>query len=397
MVPKVQDSPTGTNAAEAPDKIRLADAAYGIESATDASKRHSVAVVDANARHREEVSKALLSFYRVGGFADATNALTALSMAAPALVIVGEQVPPLSGIRFIKALRQVSVLSHTAILYVADRPDLKSIGGARAAGANDQLVKPYRRSALIKAVSARLNAAVERKWDHLPALPRHALKNTVEVFNNISDVIASGDPLPYGMVSRACAPLVDAVNQNAFKAILNGVRDHDNYSYAHSMRVATLLSLFGNAAGVKEDDQLVLASGGLLHDAGKMSIPHDILNKPGRLDATEFAVMKSHVTQTATFLRNASAIPKAVITIAEQHHEKLNGTGYPHGLKGSQLNELARMAAIVDVFSALTDRRVYKPPMEATAALDLMSEEMQEHLDQHFLKLFKEMLLDAVV
>jgi putative nucleotidyltransferase with HDIG domain len=190
---------------------------------------------------------------------------------------------------------------------------------------------------------------------------------------------------------------VNAVAQHDFKGILNGVKEHDNYSYAHSLRVATLLSLFGHTLGLKKEDQLVLASGGLLHDAGKISIPHEVLNKPGRLTEPEFMVMKSHVTETIKFLNNSPDMPKPVIIIAAQHHEKLDGTGYPNGLKGGELNDLARMASIVDVFSALTDRRVYKPPMEAETALGIMTEQMKSHLDQHFVSLFKSMLLDAVI
>lgn len=370
-------------------------AVSGQPTAPDPFRRHSIAVVDANPRHRKEVANALLSFYRVSAFADAANALTALSMAPPGLVIVGEQVAPHGGAGFIKALRQISVLSRTPVVYAA-APVGRSAADARLAGADDYLVKPYRRSTLIQLISARLNAGVERKWEHLPPLARRALKGTVETFNGISDVLASGEPLPYGAVSEACTPLVQAVNKKDFRAILDGVRDHDNYSYAHSMRVATLLSLFGNAAGLKGEDHLVLACGGLLHDVGKMSIPHEILNKPGRLDETELAIMRGHVGETVNFLRNSPEVPRPVITIAEQHHEKLDGMGYPRGLKGGQLNELARMAAIVDVFSALTDRRVYKPAMAAEKALAIMASEMGKHLDLHFLALFKTMLLDAV-
>jgi putative nucleotidyltransferase with HDIG domain len=397
MPPPVERLPVRVLATDSPDDASNSTSAVSLWSVAEAIKRHSVAVVDANSHHREEVSRALLSFYRVTAFADPANALTTLSTTAgPGLIVVGEQVGVHGGIRFIKALRQVGVLNRTPVIYVMDRDDPYVAAEARAAGADDCLVKPYRRSSLVAAISACLNIGVERKWESLPALPRQALKGTVEAFNNISDIIASGEPLPYGEVTQACTPLVEAVNMNNFKAILNGVKDHDNYTYAHSMRVATLLSLFGNAAGVKGDDQLLLASGGLLHDAGKMSIPHEILNKPGRLDEAEFTIMKSHVPETVRFLRNSPDVPKSVMTIAEQHHEKLNGLGYPHGLKGAQLNELARMAAIVDVFSALTDRRVYKPPVEPGKALSIMTDEMTEHLDQRFLALFKSMLLDAV-
>ena len=158
-----------------------------------------------------------------------------------------------------------------------------------------------------------------------------------------------------------------------------------------------MLTLLGHAAGFKNDDQLLLSSGGLLHDVGKMKIPHNILNKPGKLDENEYEIMKSHVPETMAYLDKAGDIPKGVKIIAEQHHEKIDGTGYPHGLKGKELNELARMAAIVDVFSALTDRRVYKEPMEADKAMTVMTEEMTGHLDPHFVKLFRTVLVDTGV
>ena len=356
-----------------------------------------VSVVDPNALHRSQVASALMSLYRVNPYPDAQHALPGLLAAPPNVLIVDEAVQTAEGADFLKSVRRQVSLAKVPIIFVSREPLENAQTHLDAYGVAGYLVKPYRRSHLIKTITGLINRSVEDRWEALPTLPRSALKSTVEVFNSISDVIASGDPLPFGVIREACSSLVDAVNKNDFKAILNGVKDHDNYSYAHSLRVATLLALFGHAAGIRGEEQQVLASGGLLHDAGKISIPHEILNKPGRLDEAEFAVMKSHVTETVKFLRTCEDIPNAVMLIAEQHHEKLDGKGYPHGLKAGELNELARMAAIVDVFSALTDRRVYKPEMEPEKALQVMSDEMTTHLDQHFLKLFKTMLLDAVL
>jgi HD-GYP domain-containing protein (c-di-GMP phosphodiesterase class II) len=87
-------------------------------------------------------------------------------------------------------------------------------------------------------------------------------------------------------------------------------------------------------------------------------------------------------------------LPHSILTIVAQHHEKLDGSGYPRGLKGSQLNTLARIAAIVDIFSALTDRRVYKPAMRAEEALNLMTQQMTSHLDMSLLGVFRQIMLD---
>lgn len=359
------------------------------------TKRHEIALIDANSLHRDEAAQALLSFYIINSFTEAESALSYLSLNPPNLALVGHNAGTKEGVTFIRAMRKLPGFRDIPILYIADRHD-RAIDDALAVGANGYLIKPYRRSALIQAISSKLNAAVERDWKQLAPLPRQALTGTVETFNAVADIVASGEPLPYHTIRDACAPLVAAVNKNDFKAILNGVKDHDNYTYAHSMRVATLLSLFGIAVGLSSDEQALLASGGLLHDIGKMAIPHQILNKPGRLTENEFTVMKSHVTETVKLLLGGDYVPKSVVTIAAQHHEHVDGSGYPHGLKGRALNDLARMVAIVDVFSALTDRRVYKEPLSAARAIGIMTESMQGHLDMHFLGRFKAMLLDAV-
>ncbi len=231
----------------------------------------------------------------------------------------------------------------------------------------------------------------------MPSLQRQALIGTLELFNGVSDVIGKGEPIAYDTVRIACKPLVEAIANNDYQSILHGVRDHDNYSYVHSLRTATFLALFGSSLRLCEDEQTLLATGGLLHDIGKMTIPHEVLNKPGRLTGAEFAIMKNHVTASVNYLKGCRDLPRGIIAIAAQHHEKLDGSGYPLGLRGNKLDRLARMASIIDVFSALTDRRVYKAPMDAETALTMMVDEMASHLDMTLLRLFRQMLLDGAL
>jgi HD-GYP domain-containing protein (c-di-GMP phosphodiesterase class II) len=266
-------------------------------------------------------------------------------------------------------------------------------GDPRQIGADEILAKPFRRSELVRMVSRLVSRAVEARWESLPAGPREGLKRTVDLFNGVSDLIEKGEPLAYSSVQDACTPLIESVQNQDFQHILGGVKGHDNYSYVHSLRVGTILSLFGYNMGLRGDDLCMLASGGLVHDIGKMFIPFEILNKPGKLDEAEMQLMRSHVDRTAEYLKGCGTMPRGVSIIAEQHHEKLNGKGYPKGL--TDLNDLARMAAIADVFGALTDRRCYKPPMDPEEALKIMTGAMKEELDQHFLGLFREMLLDT--
>jgi putative nucleotidyltransferase with HDIG domain len=355
------------------------------------SGKITVAVVDSHQGHRQQVASALASFYHVAVFDGFDQAMESLGSTPPRVLLLDEAARPRSGGDPIASARLL--LKGVPIIRTLARP-VSQLGSA-AYDTDACLEKPYRRSTLIKTISGLVNRSVESGWDSLAPQYKESLRRTVDSFNSISDLIDRGEALAYQEVSEACGPLVDAVRNHDFKVILDGVKGHDNYSYVHSLRVATLLSLFGHTIGLKGDDLNLLASGGLLHDIGKMTIPHEVLNKPGRLDDSELQVMRSHVPKSVGYLELCETLPKGVLTIAAQHHEKLDGTGYPRGLRNGQLNELARMASIVDIFGALTDRRVYKEPMSPEDALAMMAERMGGEIDKSLLMLFRAMLLDA--
>jgi len=359
------------------------------------SRKVVVAVIDASEAHRRQVAQALTSFYRVVTFGNSDEAIAALRSSPPCAMLVDHGSRPLSGSDFVKSLRRESLFTSIPVIFTGNADEANVRAAAADCGADAFLAKPFRRSELIRALSQQINKTVETKWEALPSLQRSALSGTMDVFNSISDVIEKDEPIAYAKVLEACGPLVEAVCTNEYKEILNGVRDHDNYSYAHSLGVATLLLLFGHTIGLKEPDLSLLGTGGLLHDVGKMLIPYDVLNKPGRLASEEFEVMKSHVPLTLQYINKSHDLPKNLLAIAAQHHERLDGSGYPLGLKSGELNELARMTAIVDVFCALSERRVYRPPVAAEKALEIMTDQMSTALDQKLLSLFREMLLDA--
>lgn len=354
-----------------------------------------VALVDGQAGRREATAAAMLPFYQVVSYPDTVRAYVGMRVAPPEVVVMDERAPPHDAFEFTRRLRRDPDLRSLPVIIVAhQRSDLPAL--LSDCGADGSLPKPFRRAALVHAISQQINRRVEGHWEDLPEIQHRALKGTVEAFRAISDDIDRGEPIVYASISDACQPLVEAVNENRFRTIMEQVRHHDDYSYAHSLRVATLLALFGYTVGLRPDEQNILASGGLLHDVGKLFIPEEVLNKPTRLTPAEYEVMKGHVTHSVEYLKASGSVPRGVLIIAGQHHEKLNGTGYPQGLKGGQLNELARMASIVDVFSALTDRRCYKAPFDPEQALKVMTEDMADrHLDRHFLRLFRETLLDA--
>jgi HD-GYP domain-containing protein (c-di-GMP phosphodiesterase class II) len=128
----------------------------------------------------------------------------------------------------------------------------------------------------------------------------------------------------------------------------------------------------------------------MLHDIGKMRVPDHILNKPDKLTDPEFLIMKSHVVLGLETLRETPGISRTVIQVAGEHHERFGGSGYPEQLSGGEISQLGRMAAIVDVYDAITSNRIYHKGMEPPAALTKLFEWSEQHFDpelvQHFIQ-----------
>jgi putative nucleotidyltransferase with HDIG domain len=351
-----------------------------------------VAIVDGNARHREAVAEVLSDYYAVNTYGDSTNALMGLCVSPPGLVLIGEGVPPSSGVNFLRAMRRERQLWYTPVIYVSDRGDIETLQIALSAGASDCMLKPYRRSALVRAVSVQLNAKVEQGWKKLLPFQRDALEGTLSVFNSIADAIDADSPIQYLAVAEACSALVEAVDANRHQPILDAVRDHDNYAYVHSLRVATLLARFGCLIGLSRSQLLLLTAGGLLHDVGKLAIRHPAVHKTEVLTSEEAEIVRRHVAASVAVLRTSEQMPKGVVTIALQHHERLDGSGYPNGLSGDKLNELARMAGIVDAFVTLTDPRTMSGGLGPTQAVRVMAVDQEGQFDQELLARFKDVV-----
>jgi HD-GYP domain-containing protein (c-di-GMP phosphodiesterase class II) len=357
--------------------------------------KHLVAIVDANAQHRYTVAEALLSFYTVHAYDSAANAISGMLLTQPKMILVGQRVGAGSGAHFIDELRRERSLSKIPVIFIVDSEDFRTVDTMRHHGIKNYLVKPYPRSTLINTISSQLNGRVERSWQDLPPVQRKALEGSLQAFNGIANEIASGNELPFNAITESCNAIVDVVNNREFGSLLHKIKDHDNFTYVHSLRFSTFMTLFGQAIGLSKEQQILVASGGMLHDIGKMTIPRALLNKEGRLSPSETEIMRNHVDTSQKLLASNQAIPKGVATIVTQHHERLDGSGYPTGIDSTELNQLARMAAIIDVFCALTDRRPYKRTLTAHVAIEMMATDLKSQLDQTLLGRFREILLDS--
>ena len=134
---------------------------------------------------------------------------------------------------------------------------------------------------------------------------------------------------------------------------------YHGYTLQHSIKVAIYAYLIGNKLGVNFDSLINLLIGGIYHDVGKVNISKSILDKPAKLTEAEFSEIKKHPLYSASALKTATYIPDIITSMASQHHEKLNGSGYPFGLQGNQIQPLSKIITVADVFDACTSARVY--------------------------------------
>jgi len=169
---------------------------------------------------------------------------------------------------------------------------------------------------------------------------------------------------------------------------LSRIKAADTYTFQHSVSICALLVSFCHALGLDAASVEEAGLGGLLHDVGKMKIPHEVLNKPGSLTEEEFEVMKSHASLSRDILSGVPGISAMVIQIAGEHHEKMGGGGYPRGIAGNEISQIGRMTAIVDVYDALTSNRVYRKGSEPSEVLKKLLEWSGPHLDGELVQQF---------
>ena len=212
-----------------------------------------------------------------------------------------------------------------------------------------------------------------------------AIQNVATAFHSVEEN-GTFDPAPLQGISENI--LQDIIAQQKNLVQLTDIRLHDTYTFAHSVNVAILSSLLGVLLKLSREEQLKLTLGGLLHDIGKITVPYEILTKAGHLTDDEWSVMQGHPEAGRQRLKKMFPNDTLLSTIALQHHEHIDGSGYPNHLKGEQIHRYGRIVAIADVYDALTSVRPYKRAYTPSVAHRLMATCSPGHFDLDLLKLF---------
>jgi putative nucleotidyltransferase with HDIG domain len=192
--------------------------------------------------------------------------------------------------------------------------------------------------------------------------------------------------------AEECLPLVDEIASSVWRnpgamISLARLKTHDDYTYMHSVAVCALMVSLARQLGADEQETRVAGIAGLLHDMGKALMPLDVLNKPGKLTDEEFRVIKSHPERGFELLQGGAA-PAAALDVCLHHHEKMDGGGYPKGLRGDQISKMARMGAVCDVYDAVTSDRPYKAGWDPAEAIRNMAEWRGGHFDDAVFQAF---------
>jgi len=284
-----------------------------------------------------------------------------------------------------------SRLKHIPFVIMSDVHEGQLVLGD-GRGATDYFLKrPIPINLILDRIANSISEKVENGWRKLPRSAHQALRKSSDQFNDIAKSIAFNQPLDRSQITASCNPLVDCVKENQHKHILQGLKDHHNFTYVHSMRVAVFMSVFAQVYDFSKDEMVVLATGGYLHDVGMMMMTQNVLNKSEEITDGDWLLLQGHVNHSREIVRSIHAVNPVIKLVAEQHHERLDGSGYPHGLQGAKINEVARMAAIADVFAGLTDERPYRQAIDVSTAFSIM-DEMSGALDQRLLRLFRDII-----
>ncbi|MFA7281488.1 MAG: HD-GYP domain-containing protein [Sterolibacterium sp.] len=162
----------------------------------------------------------------------------------------------------------------------------------------------------------------------------------------------------------------------------------DDYTYMHSVAVCALMVALARQLGISENETREAGMAGLLHDLGKALMPMEVLNKPGKLTDEEFAIIKTHPVEGHRLLVEGKTTREIALDVCLHHHEKVDGSGYPHRLKDSEITLFAKMGAVCDVYDAITSNRPYKQGWDPAESIKKMTEWSNGHFDQKVFQAF---------
>jgi putative nucleotidyltransferase with HDIG domain len=265
---------------------------------------------------------------------------------------------------------------------------------AWALGATDTITRPFRPSDILQRIhNAFPDTGGYDATDRGKALNR-GIAAAHAVIARIFERLPLGIPLGFDDVLAAETKILRAIKHSSLREWLTRVGCHHTGSYRHCLFVTGFAVAFAQHLGMREDDQRRLTRAALLHDVGKAFVPVAILDKPGKLTDDEILEIRQHPRRGYEALANQGGFPREMLDVVLHHHELLDGSGYPDALRAEEVSDIVRLTTIVDIYTALVEKRAYRMPFTHARAFALM-EDMDGKLDQQLLQAFRPVAFGA--
>jgi putative nucleotidyltransferase with HDIG domain len=298
----------------------------------------------------------------------------------------------------LKAVENISALKESfpklknarKRIFVIDQKSHLLVFQAYALGATHVLTYPETQQKLLTTVSDGNNSSIA---------PEEASRGTQQAASCGATALASmfsavlgGKPIDISDAKRAAGKIADSIADDGLSTWLETVRRHHEGTYQHCLLVMGVAVDFGLSLGLAKMDLERLYSAAMFHDIGKAKIPLAVLDKPGRLDPHERALIETHPAAGYDILKQTSGISPEILDAVRHHHEYLDGSGYPDALCAASISDVVRILTISDIFAALIEDRRYKPPMPRDKAYEIICG-MRGKLEVPLVVAFKEVAL----
>jgi len=224
------------------------------------------------------------------------------------------------------------------------------------------------------------------------------IEDMVPQVKSLFDEVRETREIPLAELRKEVIPMIhEAMNDSHLLGLFASLQAKDDYTYRHNIAVGAISGLLGTWIGLDHQEVLQLTTAALLHDVGKMLVPLEILNKPDKLTEQEYAVMKNHTVLGYELIKGTIGANHRQALVALQHHERMDGTGYPFGIHRNKIDLFSRIIAVADVFHAMTSSRVYRSPAPFNEVLFQMEKDTFGALDPVITRLFIEKIMSNLI
>ncbi|MBF0318726.1 MAG: response regulator [Nitrospirae bacterium] len=333
---------------------------------------YKILVIDDN----ETIRKILRHHLRKIGCDVAVAAgATAVSKAIkyiPDLVLLDLDMAGMSGYDILREFRTYEQFKDCPVVIVSPHKDRESIINAFKKGANDYVVKPFDIGVLIGKIVGWQHSRMECQWSELPDDIGKALRLLKVAMNESVENIIKSNPLPLSTIRTACEILYLTLDNKNIAPILRAVDGYNSTLFLRSLLICVNIMLYTKYNGYKKEDIIDMSIAGFLQNIGSAKIPDKIIFKPGNLDPNEYDEVKLHVQYGIDIMDKTPDMPDVIKLICKFHHERIDGSGYPYGIKGDQICDEAHLAAIVETYCAITTKSVYREAKTTEEAVNIM-------------------------